>query len=464
MTMPDVRKGPVSLRRAAIEILGEADAEERFIDEVLAERIEEFGAQDRRLLQEIAYGTVRHQNSLDRILKVYLKLPVPRQRLLVRWTLRAGGYQIVYLTRVPTHAAVDQTLDGFKQLEGVTQRDVGFINAVLHRLVDDVQRKSPDTPDLRDDPCVLPIRGGYCHFKRPVLPLYRMGVVEHFSFKYSHPRWLVDRWLGRHGEEECRRLLESDNRNPGTIARITRRAPSKRAVMEGLEAEDFEVEAGPVEGSVILRRGRGLARSDVLAQGWIQIQDPTATRVGATLTPPTGARVLDLCSAPGGKACQLLEAIGDTGHLVAADRSDEKLERVRENLERVGENFTLVRVPENPEEIQLGETFSHILVDAPCTNTGVLARRPDARWRIRKRDLAPLTDLQSRLLEAAIRHLAPGGRLLYATCSLEPEENEERVADVTRKHPELTELEAHLFLPHRAPGGGGFCSLLAKAR
>jgi 16S rRNA (cytosine967-C5)-methyltransferase len=209
--------------------------------------------------------------------------------------------------------------------------------------------------------------------------------------------------------------------------------------------------------------GGDLSASATLKKGWFQVEDLTAMELGAALRPPAGARVLDLCSAPGGKAGQLLEAVGEEGHVVAADRSDEKLALVRENLERLGTNFTLVRVPEDPEEIHLGERFTHVLVDAPCSNTGVLARRPDARWRVSPEELEKLAALQARLLEAALRHLAPGGRLVYATCSIEPEENEERVARLVAAHPELTELETRLFLPHRAGADGGFYSLLRRA-
>ena len=462
--MAEFMERRVSVRRAAVGILTGADEEGRFVDEVLAARLGEYEAADRRLLQEITYGAVRHQNTLDRLLKAYLKVPVSKQRPHLRWALRVGAYQLVYLARIPAHAAVNQTLEGIKGIDGVTSREVGFVNAVLHNLVDDVHHKTGEEPAVRDDPTILPTRGGYCHFKRPVLPLYRLGNVEHLSFKYSHPRWLVDRWLGRYGEEECRRLFEANNRIPLTTARLTRLAPSREAVLEKLRGEGFEVEEGPLEETLILLRSGGLANSEALEDGWFQIQDFTAIELGRTLAPPPGARVLDLCAAPGGKAGQLLEAVGPEGHLVAADRSEEKLARVRENLERLGGNFTLVKVPENPEEIRLEEQFSHVLVDAPCTNTGVLARRPDARWRLRKRDLAQLANLQSRLLDAAVRHLAPGGRLLYATCSIEPEENEDQVAACVGRHPELTELRARFFLPHRTEGDGGFCSLLLRGK
>ncbi len=210
--------------------------------------------------------------------------------------------------------------------------------------------------------------------------------------------------------------------------------------------------------------GGDLARSTPLADGWMQIQDETSMRIGAVLAPPSGARVLDMCAAPGGKALQLMERLGEAGHLVALDRSEEKLARLRENLSRAQGAFTIRLAPERPEDLDLGEAFSHALVDAPCSNTGVLARRPEARLRITGKDLDRLTDLQLRLLDAAYRHVRPGGKLLYATCSIEPEENEGVVARLYGAHPDLTELETHLFLPHRSGAGGGFCSLLLKAK
>lgn len=455
--------GPFTVRRAALEILVAVDSSRSFVDELVTERLGDFEPRDRHLLQEISYGTVRHRNTLDRILSVHLRRPAAAQRPPVRSALRLGTYQLVYLKRVPAHAALNQTLEAMKAMKGVHAGDVGFVNAVLHKLKNEIRRKTDDSPAERDDPNILPIRTGYCHFTRPVLPLYRLGVIDHLSIKFSHPRWLVGRWLERYGEEETRELLEANNHVPLVTARVSGRAPSLEAVLESLNADGFTASAGPIEASVVIHRGGDLGESGAWKRGWIQVQDVTAIRLGAAMRLPRGARVLDLCSAPGGKAVQLLDAAGDAGHVVAADRSEERLALVRQNLGRLGDNFNLVHLPDDPAEIDLGERFTHVLLDVPCSNTGVFARRPDARWRLGRKDLKTLSELQSRLLEAALRHLAPGGRLLYATCSLEPEENEERVADFTRRHPELTELESRLFLPHRSGGDGGYFSLLCRA-
>jgi len=452
------------IRRIALEILMEAEGSGKFVDEVLAARIGDLEEKDRRLLQEMVFGAVRHMNTLDHLLNFHLKFPMVHQVLPVRWALRLGTYQLVYLGRIPAHAALHQTLEALKALAGVGLREVGFANAVLRKISSEVRLKSEEPPLDRDDPACLPIRLGHCHFQRPVMPLIRLGAAAHLAIKYSHPRWLIERWLDRYGEEETRRLCEVNNITPRLIVRVRRLAPSREEILTKLREEGWKATPGNLDDSIILERGGDLKVSETFSKGWLQAQDETSIRIGGVLHPPPGARVLDLCSAPGGKAAQLLEAIGSDGHLLAADRSDEKLALVTENLSRIGTNFTTMVVPEDPARLDLGQSFSHILVDAPCSNTGVLARRPEARWRIRPRDLESLSALQKSLLEAALRHLEPGGRLLYATCSIEPEENEEVIASVFQGHDDLVERETHLFLPHRTPGDGGFCSLLVRER
>ena len=450
-----------AVRKAALEMLCEAESGGRFVDELLSERIGDFERRDRHLLQEISYGALRHQNTLDRLLKLYVKLPMDRQAAAVRWALRLGSYQLVYLNRVPAHAAVNQTLEGMKALEGVGRKNVGFVNAVLHRLIADITRKTTDDPPEPDDPNILPSRGGYCHFNRPVLPLVRLDLVDHLSVKYSYPRWLVKTWISRFGAQETSALLVAGNRTPRLCARVTAHAPPDAEVLAALGEEGFEVEAGPQE-RTILFAGGGPGPSGALEKGWIQFQDLTAIQAGAALAPPPGARVLDLCSAPGGKSAQLLEGLGDGGSLLATDRSESRLALVEANLSRLDGAWKTAVVPAEPEAIDLGESFTHILVDAPCSNTGVLGRRPEARWRVRRENLDSLSSLQDGLLDAAVRHLGPGGRLVYSTCSIEPQENEERVAALLRRDPSLVELDTRLFLPHRVDADGGYYSLLRK--
>jgi len=452
------------VRGVALELLSATEESGEFIDDALSRALGTFDERDRHLLQEVTYGTSRHRNTLDRLAGPHLEYPMARQRAPVRWAMRVGAYQLVYLSRIPAHAALNGTLDGMKRLQGVDRAAVGFVNAVLRKIAGSIRKKTLDPPLEPDDPTVLPIREGYCHFDGPVLPLRRLDPAGHLALRHSHPAWLVERWLARFGEEETIRLAEAGNRTPPVTARVTRSAPSREECIQAMASEGLEPEPGHLPSSVTLRRAGDLARSEAFRKGWFRIQDETAVQIGDALAPPPGARVLDLCAAPGGKTAQLLEAVGAGGRVVAADRSEERLALVREGLTPFEGSFAAVTVPDDPRAIALGETFTHVLVDAPCSNTGVLARRPEARWRVRPGDLASLAKLQSALLEAGLRHLEPGGRILYATCSIEPEENEEIAARAFSLEPSLVELGTKLFLPHRTPGDGGFYSLLLRPR
>ncbi|MGH9360271.1 MAG: transcription antitermination factor NusB, partial [Thermoanaerobaculia bacterium] len=327
------RQGTLA-RRLAVEAILDTDGGRRsFIDLALEARLEgvEIPERDRHLLQEIAYGAVRHRSTLDHLLESYLRLPMKRQEPPVRWALRVGAYQVVYLSRIPAHAAIHRTIDALKELDGASARSPGFVNAVLRKLAADVLRKGAEPPVDAHDPSAIPIREGYCYLRRPALPLRTLDPVGHVALKHSHPRWLVERWLARFGEEEAVRLCEANNRIPQVTARITRKAPGREAVLGALAAQGCSARDAGDGRSLVLGRTGDPRRLEPLKLGWIQIQDPTASAIGLALDPPEGARVLDLCAAPGGKAAQLLEQVGPAGSVVACDIDEERFAPVREN-------------------------------------------------------------------------------------------------------------------------------------
>lgn len=452
-------------RKVALEVILESDGGRRqFIDESLEERLrrDDLSDRDRHLLQETAYGAVRHRNTLDHLLDAYVRFPMKRQEPPVRWALRLAAYQMVYLNRIPAHAAIDRTLEALKGFPGVGRRSIGFANAVLRKLAGDIHRKSEEPPLDSHDPAVIPIRRGFCHFAKPVLPLHTLDGTGHFALKYSHPRWLVERWIGRFGESEAVALFLADNQIPRVTVRVTQRAPDREQLLSSLVSQGVQVDAPGSGSSLRLSRTGDPRKLEALIQGWIQVQDFTATAIGEALEPPPDANVLDLCASPGGKALQILERLGPGGRLVACDVDEEKLGRLRENLERSGKPFSLRLVPPQPEALDLGEKFTHVLLDAPCSNTGVLARRPEARWRIRPEDFSKLADFQRRLLASAARHLAAGGRLVYATCSIEPEEDEEIIAWATENLSALRKTSEKSFYP-RGAGDGGYFAVLERA-
>lgn len=454
-------RGPYA-RYQALRLLVQADESGRFIDQLLEERVhsQDIESRDRYLIQEIAYGAIRHRNTIDFVLDGYIQFSMRRHNASVRWGLRLASYQLIYLSRIPPHAAIHGTLEAMKALGGVHERDVGFANAVLRRLHNDIREKTEEIPANKHDRAVLPARHGVCIFNRPVLPAPAANRTLFLAVKYSHPKWLLARWLERFGEEDTIPLCLENNRIPLVSAILTGRGPGKEEIVHMLEDEEITVEPGSVPEAIRLRRPGDVRRLVPFQERWIRIQDETAKRIGDALDPPPGARVLDLCAGPGSKAAQILEAIGPDGHLTACDVDDQKLLRLRQNLQSLGENFSLVKLPREPGELPLEESFTHILVDAPCSNTGVLARRPESRWRIHQTDLANLARLQVRLLDSAVRRLAPRGRLVYATCSIEPDENGQVVGAIRRRYPRLGEASSRLFLPHRDGADGGYYCVL----
>ncbi|MBN1420371.1 MAG: hypothetical protein JXP34_16455 [Planctomycetes bacterium] len=450
MTMEGVG---LETRRIAAGILLEVGQGRAFADDLLPGRIEDLDARDRRFVHEIVFGTIRHRNTLDRILRAHV---AGRTDPRVRWLLRSAVYQLVYLSKVPEHAVVDASVSLVKE---VAEGAAGFANAVLRGVARDIAAKVPDaSPEDRN---AIPIREGYCRFRKPLLPSRRHALPTFLSLRHSHPEWLIHRWLPRFDPWGTEALCVANNRTPEIHLRVTIRAPSAGDAARSLEADGFPCERTD-QGIVVA--GGDIGGAEAFRRGWVVAQDRNAIRIGALLQPPAGASILDLCAAPGGKALQLAEAAGPSGRVVACDITEAKLERIREGAARTALGWIEARlVPDDPDRIDLGETFEWILVDAPCSNTGVLARRPEARWRLSPGDLPALAGLQRKLIAAAIRHLSPGGTLVYATCSIEPEENQGLLREVLTDERDLRRLEILSFLQHRDPGDGGFAMKLVRA-
>jgi 16S rRNA (cytosine967-C5)-methyltransferase len=305
---------------------------------------------------------------------------------------------------VPPYAAIGQTVEIVKRRHGIGASKLA--NAVLRRL--DREREAIEVA-VPDD------------------------LTDALALEYSHPRWIVARWLARWGEEATRRLLAANNGEAPLVAR------PYHVVREQLEAmlESAGVETGEaplVPDSLLLLSGVGsMTELGAFKQGLFHLQDPAATLVTRYACVPTGSTVADLCAAPGGKALELARTAGT---VLAGDASRNRLARVRENVRRLDVPNILPFVGD-----ALHPTLAEVdavLVDAPCTGTGTFRRHPDARWRLKASDFAVLPSLQRAILRAAATIVRPGGLLIYSTCSLELEENDEQVATFLAEHPEWT--------------------------
>lgn len=386
----DAPPGVTPARDGALRIL-RAVAAGRRADAALEEVLADLRPGDRRWTHRAAYGTLRLRGRIDHLLDLHVHRGLAGVDPALLDVLRLGAYQLLEMDSVPAYAAVSQAVSQAKAVGGAGAG--GFVNGVLRSLSRD--GAAPGSfPSLEEDP------------------------AGHLAARGSHPRWLVERWLRRWSPEEVARLVEEGNREPPVTLR-----PVGVAVAEARRAlEQAGIEAHPVgRGTGCLRLAEAGAVEAALARIPAVVQDPAAALVTAFAGIPAGAPVADLCAAPGGKAAALA---GEGRRVLAADLRRERLAPLRENASRTGADIVPVVADARRPPLRPGPA---VLLDVPCTGTGTLRRNPDLKWRLDPGAPRRMAGAQRELLEGAAAAVAPGGLLVYATCSLEPEENEERV-------------------------------------
>jgi len=417
-------------------------------------------AADRALVQELVGGCIRRKATLDAIITAYASRPAPDLDDTVRNILRLGVYQIVFMDRIPAHAAVNESVE--LAAGSGRGRAKGFVNAVLRQISREVVFL--DTPPAGVSRRVIPRReGGSCEFARDVLPDPN-DRASFYGASHSHPSWLVQRWLSAFGEERTVDILAADNEPGPVFLRPNTTRIGIEELRERLGAAGVPAAPSPSGRTLRLEERVNVSALKVLREGLCLVQDDSAAGVVPQMEPAPGLRVLDLCAAPGGKTCQIAESVGPGGSVVAVEVSAERAERINENAGRLGLDNIRVVVADARElgTRVIGEPFDRVLVDVPCTNTGVLRRRVEARWRLRPEDLDDLPQLQFELARAGARALRPGGCIVYSTCSLEAEENSIVVERLRDEIPSLR-LEARaLAFPQIGGGDGAFWARLRK--
>lgn len=387
-------------------------------------------APDRAFVMEIVYGVVRYRRLL---LWVVDRCVARRPNDVVLAALMVGCYQLLFMDRVPAYAAVNETVAA----AGRKRPFAGFLNAVLRRM--DRERE-----ELRRE-----IRG---------LPL---------AIRESHPEVLVERWAAAFGPEAAASLCRWNNMPAEVGIRIATGDVGIDRFREQLAAAGIEAALHPAdpERFLVLPRGCSVASLPGYAEGHFVVQDPATAMAARLLDVQPGSRVLDACAAPGGKAMLIAEQLGPDGRLVAMDLHEDRLVRLRANLKRTRHAAVdLVRgdAADPPASLVERAPFDRILLDVPCTNTGVIRRRADARWRFSPERLADLVRSQQRILARAAGLLAPGGVLVYSTCSLEPEENEGIVQPWLARHPGLELDREWRSLPPRSQMDGAYAAVIRR--
>ncbi len=379
---------------------------------------------DRRLAHELAAGVLRHRRELDAQLVPLLTADWRHVDAGLKDVLRLGAYQLTLLTRVPAYAAVQTTVDLAKRVCGT--KPAGLVNAVLRRLAahgDELDANAQQPP---------------------------------LAQRYSHPTWLVDRWVARFGTERTEALLAHNNRPPRLTVQPVRW--STNALRAAFTRRRIRVQSAP-DGDGLTVTGVRVRELPGYPDGGFIVQDAAQVRVLRFAAIPDGATVWDTCAAPGGKATVLAKRC----RVLASDVRRDRIERLLATVRRAAPTVTVFQADARTPPLHQGSVDA-ILVDAPCSATGAMARHPDARWRLSPDHIQQLARLQADILDGSAPILRPNGLLVYVTCSLEAEENHEQVERFLEQHPEYTRAGEDLYIfPPDAGTDGGFAARLRRA-
>ncbi|MEN8253853.1 MAG: 16S rRNA (cytosine(967)-C(5))-methyltransferase RsmB [Verrucomicrobiota bacterium] len=415
-------------RLVAAEIISQWLVERHFPDRQLA-KIEH----DNAFIMEVVNGVVRKRNILQWLEQGMVpKEPEP----FFKAVLYVGLYQLLFMDNVEEYAAINETVDAAKGRPG-GHGNANMVNAVLRRAQREAEQIARELKRQPDD------------------------------IRLSHPDFLLERWRRQFGEIEARKLAEWNNQPPQTILRVEQVVISPTDFLAKFSEAGIELEPHPFsdrEKFYILPRGLAVRKLPGYAEGWFTVQDPATSVPIDLLRPFPGESVLDACAAPGGKTAMIASRLKGEGKLVAMDLHDDRIAVLKENMGRLGLDWVeIVQGDARKPGKALGDRkFDAILLDVPCLNTGVLRRRIDARWRVNTNRLKAITEIQYDLLSACAELLKENGRIVYSTCSLEPEENEDLVARWVREHPGFIKAKARKTFPPKTGTDGAFAAVIRR--
>ncbi len=445
-----------SARQLAFFLLEAYRTEDQFVSDTLQQwsRRIDLSPQDRRLAMEISIGVVRRQLTLDTLIESQLTRPREKVEPALWTLLRTGVYQLVMLDQIPDHAAVSETVELAGKVGRVRWKKL--VNAILRSVGRLLNGEETEVPQANAVP--LSERRFRC-LNKDLFPNPETDPVGYLSKAYSYPQTVIADWLPRYEWEGTLSIAQWFNQRNSLYLRANLLQNSRDELLQELQAEGLAVNPGKEPQSIRLETAVPLDALTGFDAGKFTIQDESAIAAGNLLSPQPGEMVWDLCAAPGTKTTHLAELMFNRGTIVATDVSPDRLEKIEQNASRLGLTCVQTQLINTRGATPPEQQFDAILVDAPCSNSGVLGKRPEARWRLDETSLAELLKIQRDLLQTALQKLKPEGRLVYSTCSFDPRENGQLLQSVLSQFPERKVVQENLHLPG-APSDGGYQALI----
>ena len=415
-----------SVRQIASEILLKVDTRKAYADILLDHALSTaaLDERDRSLLTEVVYGTLRWRGNIDAKLSRKLRRPMTGADPFIRNLLRATLYQIIFLDKIPDYAAVNEAVEIAKFRDG---HAAGFVNGVLRNFLRHNNKVAEAAPNAQS----------------------RESLAEEFS----HPEWLVQRWLADFGMEEAISLMRANNERSPLIVRVNTLKCSREELLDRFLRAG--IDANPTNCSpqgIAIVSGPAVVELPGFAEGLFQVQGESAQLVSYLLGPQSGERILDACAAPGGKSTHIAEMMRDEGAVIALDISVQSIERIRENMTRL--RLKSIQAIRSDASVKLSNSlaavYDRILVDAPCSGLGTLRSHPEIKWQRDESDIKRLSNLQSQILGNVASYLKPAGVLVYSTCTLTGAENQQLIETFLEQHPGFKLEDAARYLPNSA--------------
>ncbi|MCI5604303.1 MAG: 16S rRNA (cytosine(967)-C(5))-methyltransferase RsmB [Clostridia bacterium] len=400
----------INAREIAMKVLYSVEVESAYSNMALKKALnnKEITKQDKAFITNLVYGVINRKLTLDYVISAYSKIKLKKISKYILIILRMGLYQLMYMDKIPESAAVNESVKLAKRYgHGASS---GFVNGVLRSYI----RNGIEIPETD------------------------------LSVKYSYPEWICKKWINDFGFEFAKQLMVAMNTEPKLTLRPNTLKTNAKQLAKDLLEQGIKSE---IDGSSLVCDGFDIANNALYLNGFYTVQDRAASYAAEVLDTKPCERVIDMCSAPGGKTTHMAELMGNRGSIIAFDIHEHKIRLIQENAKRLGINIIDARIGDGTViDESLSETADKVLCDVPCSGWGIIRRKPDIKWN--KEDVEGLYQIQRKILENGSRYLKSGGELVYSTCTINPEENENTVNKFFEKHSDFEKLFEKTYYPH----------------
>jgi 16S rRNA (cytosine967-C5)-methyltransferase len=470
-------------REIAAAVLNRFNPKRNYVSPLLNELLQQTGEKQRAT--DLVFGAIRNRTAIDKVIATFSGRPVERIQSKLLNIIRIASFELIYCPLTAEYSIVNEAVNTAKAIAGVKlvpekkRKQTGFVNAVLRQIARHIKSRQIPLSQAEPRKTVPQDLSTGCQFDTDILPDPQTSSADYLSIAFSLPKWLVADWLIEFGAESTRQVCFANSRRPSIYIRPNILKTTTEEITENFQQVDIDCEIVPLdtlqassikyrESKMIkLKSPRMITELPSFKEGLFTVQDITASLPVRLLNPQPEWTILDLCAAPGTKTTQLAELTEDSAKIIATDIDPQRLESVKENTTRLG--ITSVSILPYEELLTskfstLNPKFDCVLLDVPCSNTGVLAKRIEARYRVNPKVIKELTETQTELLAAAAKMLKPKGKICYSTCSIQKAENSRLVKDFLRQNPDFA-LESELLTLPSSEGldhDGGYVAIITR--